>query len=136
MFKKISDKRYQSEIDNEYVNIDVSFGKVEILFGEFWQYVTADGKISIDPLQMVLSMKKVGNILLTKYDAKGELIEEGNCINLSAIELADLFEIGQEVVLAFINVISARGKKQEVEMAEEKSSDEESQVSQKKKTKA
>lgn len=124
MYKRISEKRYQSEIDNEYVNIDIPFGRTEILFQEFCKYITADGKMVIDPIQMVLSMKTVGNIMLTKFDAKGEVTEQGNCSNLSATELADLFEIGQEVVLAFIEVISARGKKQEALMTEEKSSEE------------
>ena len=123
-WKKVSDKRFQSEIDNEFVNIDIPFGKTELLFQLFCQYITAEGKMNIDPIQMVLSMKQVGNILLTKFDAKGTLVEEGNCSNLSSTELADLFEIGQEVVLGFIEVISARGKKQEAQMTEEKSSDE------------
>ena len=125
-WKKVSDKRFQSEIDNEYVNIDIPFGKTELLFQLFCQYITADGKMNMDPIQMVLSMKQVGNILLTKFDTKGTLVEEGNCSNLSSIELADLFDIGQSNVLDFIEVISKRGKKQEqeLEMTEEKSSDE------------
>ena len=127
MFRKVNEKRYQSEIDGEYVNLDVPFSKVEMLFQEFCQYLTVDGKMDIDPIQMVLSMKKVGNIILTKFGPTGEVLEAGNCSNLSTEELADLFEIGQEAVLAFVTVISKRGKKQELPIAEESSVEEKAQ---------
>jgi hypothetical protein len=113
-WKRINDKKYQRlDAAGEWVGIDVPYGKVELIFEEFigsGGLIDAYGNIATDPRTLLAKFGPVGNILLSTFDEKGLLKEEGNCRCLSPSEIPPLFEIAVDVIKNFMLVTAAMEK--------------------------
>lgn len=131
-WKKINEKKYQLEIEGEFKTIDVPYGKVEAVFDAFvgaGGMVDAEGRVVNDLTALIRNFGKVGDIMLTTYDEKGKVAEEGCCAVLSTTETIELFEVAQDVITGFIGAITRMQEKQAM------ASDEKAKVEKPKKTK-
>lgn len=111
-WKKISDKKYQRLADNEeWVSIDVPYGKVESVFAEFignnGLIDPTTGMVKTDLATLIGSFGSVGDIVLSEYDAQGNVSVKGSCRGLAPTEVPPLFEIATDIINSFISAISA-----------------------------
>jgi hypothetical protein len=116
-WSKINDKKYSIRINDELTDINTPYGKVEILFQSFvgaGGVISSEGIIQNDIISMISNFTKTGNILLSTYGPKGEVLVEGDCSQLSTKELIALFEVASDVVSSFIEVISAMNPAKEM----------------------
>lgn len=127
-WEKITEKLYTIRINDELKDIKVPYAKVEKLFQSFvgeGGLISAEGIVQTDIIAMVSKFSAVGDILLSTYGPRGEVIEQGDCGQLSTAEIFGLFEIATDVIEGFIVTIStmkAAGEKvQDVKAAKEKS---------------
>jgi hypothetical protein len=115
-WKKLSERRYQAVINDEVVTLDVPYGKSEAIFTAFLSsggVINEEGEVVTDPLTLIHSFRRVGDILLTKYDRAGEIIEEGHCADLSVTEVKTLFEVAMDVVTGFTETILLSNQKEQ-----------------------
>lgn len=110
-WKKINEKKYQRmTADGEWVNIDVPYGKVELIFAEFiglgGMIDGETGAVTTDVVTMISSLSSVGDLLLSEFDPQGELITKGSCKGLATSEVPVLFEIATDIIQNFIQVIA------------------------------
>lgn len=120
-WKKISSKKYQIEIDGEFKTISVPFGKVEKIVEAFFAnggLISETGEILTDPATLIRSFGVLGDILMSDYDSKGDLVKSVGCRDLSDEEVIDLFGIASSVIENFINVISLEASKKEAQKQE------------------
>lgn len=116
MWNKINEKLYRITLNDELTDIKTPYGVCEALFMSFIStggVITDEGKVETDPGTLIMNFKKTADILLTKYDQKGVLLEEGNCFNLSSTEISELFAIATSVIEGFILTVQGMGKKSE-----------------------
>lgn len=123
-WKKISDKKYQRlNSEGEWVTVDVPYGKVEMVFDEFigagGLIDPASGAILGDMSSLVSKFKTVGNVILTEFDAEGEIKKKGNCLALDPNEIPPLFEIAVDIIETFSGAISKMKKLRPDLMAEQ-----------------
>jgi len=112
-WKKVSNKKYQIEINGEFVSLDVPYAKVEKLVEAFFAnggMVSESGEVVTSVAVLIKNFGIMGDILRSKYDAKGTLIEDIGCRDLEYTEVTDLFEVASAVIGDFINVISGPAK--------------------------
>lgn len=109
-WRKISEKKYELLAEEGAIIIDVPYGKVELIFQEFLGnngvIDPTTGTVQTDLLTLITSFGTVGNIVLTKFDLQGNLVEEGNCKALTPSLVPSLFEIAIDVIENFTQVIS------------------------------
>lgn len=126
MWTKISEKQYRVEIAGELVDIKVPHAKTELLFTTFINkggVMDSSGKVLTDPITLITSFREVADILLTKYGAKGAVLEEGDSSELSTTEITELFEVATDCVENFLRVVAEMSEKKELAVAaEEKTS--------------
>lgn len=118
---KINEKLYTVRIDGKLQDIACPYGKVEKLFFTFvgdGGVIGADGSVQNDIVNLITNFTKVGDILLSTYGAKGEVISQGDCSNLSTTEIMELFEVATDCIEGFITLISSRKVKEEVSLVE------------------
>jgi hypothetical protein len=114
-WKKLSDKKYQRKnSEGEWVTIDVPYGKVELIFTEFigegGMIDPATGAVVADLPTLITKFKSIGNIVLTEFDAQGEVKVAGNCKVLSPDEIPALFEIAVDILETFTDAIKSMKK--------------------------
>ena len=110
-WKKVTDKKYQRlTAEGEWVNIDMPYGKVEMVFAEFIGnngLIDADsGLVRTGLRTLIASFGSVGNIILSEFDAQGNLVAKGNTKVLDMTEIPALYEIAIDVIENFMQVIS------------------------------
>lgn len=110
-WKKITDKKYQRmTAEGEWVNIDMPYGKVELVFAEFiggnGLIDAASGTVKTDLMTLIGSFGSVGNIILSEFDAQGNLVAKGNTKALDMTEIPALYQIAIDVIENFMQVIS------------------------------
>ncbi len=108
-WEKISDKKYALRLNEELTDINVPYGKVEKLFSAFvgsGGIISVDGVVQNDIVSLIKNFSNVGDILLSTYGPRGEVIVEGDCSQLSTLEIISLFEIGTDVIEGFIKTIT------------------------------
>jgi hypothetical protein len=113
-WKKVSSKRYQIEIDGAYVDIAVPYAKVERIVEAFFAnggMMSEDGQVVTSVQTLIKNFGVLGDILLSKYDSKGDLTEEKGCRDLSYEEVVSLFEIAADILSSFMQAISAEAPK-------------------------
>ena len=122
---KISEKLYSIRLNDKMTDIECPYGKVEAVFKAFVGAggIVTDEGVQTDIVGLINNFAVVGDIILTKYDDKGKIVEEGNCRNLSASEISELFEIGSDIVEGFLNTISKLNQKKNLGMVDEKGSE-------------
>lgn len=111
MWSKINDKLYRIEINGELTDIKVPFGKVKALFSAFVAsggVIDEHGNIQTDFLTLMNAFGNVGDILLSRYGAKGEILEQGDCSELSGAEITELFTMASEIIENFIVAATAK----------------------------
>lgn len=116
-WQKISDKRYTLRINDEPTDILTPYGKVERIFQAFvgtGGVISAEGVVQNDIISLISNFSNVGNILLSTYGPRGEIVVEGDCSQLSTVEVISLFEIGTDVLEGFIATITEMKKAPEV----------------------
>jgi len=121
-FQKINDKKYSIRIDGNLTDIDVPYGKSQALFEAFvgsGGVIDSEGNVKNDVMSMVRSFGTVGDILLSKYGAKGAVVEQGDCSELSTGEAIELFQMASEIVSDFIQAITQAQSPQAEPVAED-----------------
>ena len=116
-WKKVNNKKYQIEINEEFVTLDVPYAKVEKLVEAFFAnggMVSESGEVVTSIAVLIKNFGVMGDILRSKYDAKGTLLEDVGCRDLEYTEVTDLFEIASAIISDFIAVISGPSKTEEV----------------------
>lgn len=117
---KVSEKLYQVQIDGKYVSIEVPYGKARKLFTEFvGNGGSFDEEGTADIIALINQFGTVGDILLSKFGPKGEIVEEGDCHELSTAETIELFQVAGDIVSNFIEAISQAKAPQVAEPAAE-----------------
>jgi hypothetical protein len=119
-YNKVSSKLYQATVNGKYVDINCPYGKVQAVFSAFigaGGMITEDGQVQTDIISLISNFQRVGDILLTEYGAKGDIISEGDCSILDTEETVELFEIAVDVVTGFIETITAMQARQEAKAA-------------------
>jgi hypothetical protein len=110
-WKRISDKKYQRLVGEEWVSVDMPYGKVELIFDEFVGaggiIDAATGLVMTDLPTLIKKFGSIGNIVLTEFDAAGEVKTPGNCRVLSPDEIPPLFEIAVDVIEVFTSAVSS-----------------------------
>jgi len=105
-FKKISAIEYEVQVNGRTKSIKVPFGKVEKVFAAFISnggiIDPITGQVQTDIISLISSFKDVGNTLLTEYDDKGTVVEEGSCASLDTMEVIALFQLATAVIEDFI----------------------------------
>lgn len=114
-WKKISDKKYQRlTSEGEWTSIDVPYGRVEQIFeaflGEGGIIDPHTGAVVTDLYTLITKFRVIGDILLTEYDAQGEVKVKGNCKVLSPDELPPLFSIAVDILENFTEAIKKMKK--------------------------
>jgi hypothetical protein len=108
-WKRISDKKYQRLVGDEWVSVEMPYGKVELIFDEFVGaggiIDASTGLVVTDLPTLIKKFGSIGNIVLTEFDAAGEVKTPGNCRVLSPDEIPPLFEIAVDVIENFTRVI-------------------------------
>src|SRR4051812_23952085 len=93
-WKRVSDKKYQRLVGDEWVTIDMPYGKVEMIFDEFIGeggiIDPATGMVITDLQTLIRKFGKVGSLVLTEFDAQGEVKVPGNCKVLDPSEIPPL----------------------------------------------
>lgn len=110
-WKRITAKKYQRQTAaGEWLTVDMPYGKVELLFNEFIGeggiISPLTGMIMTDITTLISKFGTVGAIVLTEYDAQGEVVTKGNCASLDPEEVPVLFEIATDVIENFTKAIS------------------------------
>ena len=109
-WKKINDKKYQRYTEDGYVNVDVPYAKVELVFTEFINnnglIDVETGLVKTDILTLVRSFGTIGDILLTEFGPDGTIVKEGNARILGMGEIFPLYEIAVDVIQAFMQAVS------------------------------
>lgn len=106
---KVSDKLYQIQIDGKYVDVLVAYGKAQALFESFvgsGGIIGEDGEVKNDIMSLVSQFGKVGDVLLSEYGPKGQIVSQGDCSQLSVGETIELFTMASEIVSSFIEAIA------------------------------
>jgi hypothetical protein len=114
-FKKLSPKRYQVQIDEEWVTLSVPYAKVEevlTIFLENGGIVNFDtGEVGNDLLQLVSGFSKIGDVLLSTYGDDGKLQNFVSCKSLSPIEVMSLFKVALDVIQSFSEAVTTLAPK-------------------------
>lgn len=122
-FKKVSSKKYQIEVDGEYVTINVPFAKVEKLVEEFFSRggaVSPEGEVLTDIPVLIRSFGALGDVLISEYDSKGNLVEDKGCRDMANEEVIALFQVATDVITNFIEVIAGHKEQEEAPAVTEK----------------
>lgn len=109
-FRKVNDKLYQVELNGKYEDINVPYGKIEKLlasfFGEGGMLDAETGQVMTDLPSLIRNFREIGDILLSEYNAKGEVVVEKYCGDLAAADIVSLFLLAQELIQNFTSAIS------------------------------
>lgn len=122
-YEKLSDKLYTMRIDGVLTDIKCPYAKTEALFKTFvgsGGMISPTGEVQNDIISLISNFTNVGNILLSVYGPRGEILEQGDCSLLSTQEIICLFEIASDIVQTFISDISQSNQKKASEMSEVK----------------
>lgn len=109
-FRKISDSKYEIILNNETVPIHVPFAKAQLVFETMLQSgidIDSEGQVKLDPIAVTRSLRVVGDLLLTKFNDKGEEVEEGNCAKYEVKEVKALFDVAVNIFLGFTEAVFA-----------------------------
>jgi hypothetical protein len=126
-WKRVNDKKYQRLVGDEWVSVDMPYGKVELIFNEFigegGLIDPATGFVATDLPTLIGKFGKIGGIVLTEFDSQGEVKTIGNTKVLDPCEIPPLFEIAVCVIENFTKAISViQGAVMTAEGAEAKES--------------
>lgn len=109
-YRKLNELEYEVQVAGKTKLITVPFEKVSLLFKDFISnggIIDAEtGQVQTDIISLISSFKDVGNTLLTEFDEKGKVVEEGNCAILSTTEVIGLFQLATSVIENFIKELT------------------------------
>lgn len=114
-YQKINDKRYSIRLNGELKDIEVPYAKARSIFEAFVRAGGSfgeDGAVQTELMTIIHSFGAVGDIVLSKFGPKGEVLDQGDCSELSVGEVASLFEMASEISGDFMDSISAIQKKE------------------------
>lgn len=107
-WEKISDKQYSIRLNNTLTDIFVPYAKADSLFRAFVSsggVISEDGVVQNDIISLISNFSVVGNILLSTYGPRGEVLTEGDCSELSVGEVIEVFKVATDIVENFIKCI-------------------------------
>lgn len=114
-FKKVSSKRYQIEIDGAWVDVHTPYGKIEKLVSAFFAKngtLNSAEEITMSIPSLIANFGEFGDILLSTYDSRGNVIDEMGCRDLSYEEVTALFEVAADCINSFIEAVAAQNQGQ------------------------
>jgi|LGVF01.2.fsa_nt_gb hypothetical protein len=108
-FKKINSKKYQVELEDGWLDIFVPYGKVEKIIQAFYAeggMLDENNNVTTSLPVMIANFSVIGDIVLSTYDSKGNLVTDVSCRDLAMEEVPKLFALATDVIENFIKVVA------------------------------